>query len=236
VGAVPEMIDWRFILAKHILSRKWAFGYMWTWNTHISDSEDFNDPIILKNGTDMIDAGACFGTWAIRASPYYRRIFALEPFPENYKALVKNIEINRCGNITPLNVAVAGEEGEARLFSYGDHAWGEPSLLKEHMGHSSTSSIMTSLTTIDSLVDRYDIQPSIIKIDVEGAENEAILGAKRTITKYHPGLVIEVHTPDDPRRLVANYVWKESYRYLNGDVWSVKDDRQLHLYGTFNEN
>ncbi|MBI2935856.1 MAG: FkbM family methyltransferase [Chloroflexi bacterium] len=36
--------------------------------------------------------------------------------------------------------------------------------------------------------------PNIMKIDIEGAEYRALLGAQRTLKTYHPRLIIEVHS------------------------------------------
>lgn len=46
---------------------------------------------------------------------------------------------------------------------------------------------------IDSLVDGGLPVPDLIKIDVEGSELEVLVGARRTLEKRMPGLLVEVH-------------------------------------------
>jgi len=46
---------------------------------------------------------------------------------------------------------------------------------------------------IDNYVKEKQIKPTFIKIDVEGAEFEVLKGAKQTLKKFKPVLVIEIH-------------------------------------------
>lgn len=51
---------------------------------------------------------------------------------------------------------------------------------------------------VDSIDHRIGIKPTYIKMDVEGAEYQALLGAKNTISAYKPKLAISVyHEPED---------------------------------------
>ncbi len=51
-------------------------------------------------------------------------------------------------------------------------------------------------TSIDESVSGDKV--TFIKLDVEGAEYEALVGAKNTITKHHPRMAISIyHKPED---------------------------------------
>ena len=55
-----------------------------------------------------------------------------------------------------------------------------------------------TITTVDRMVNEHKIEPSIIKLDVEGAERETILGAMETIKHFRPVLILSVyHHPKD---------------------------------------
>jgi FkbM family methyltransferase len=231
---ILKRYDWRFLANRYIIGRKWAYGYKWTWNTILSDAEEFNEPIICQKGTDLIDCGACFGMWTIRAAKYYHRVFAIEPFPPNYHELTCNIKLNHTKNVCPIKIAIGAENGETTLFTYGDDNRGEPSAVKEHMGHYAKGAVATRIATIDSLVEKYGIEPSLIKLDVEGAEAQALQGARRTVAGYKPKLVVEVHAPitiqDVQNAIGEKYSWNIRWRYLNQSIYPY--EKQPHLLGT----
>ncbi len=61
------------------------------------------------------------------------------------------------------------------------------------------------VTTIDQIVSELGL-PSVefIKMDIEGAEKNALRGAKTTLAKYGPALAISSeHLPDDVERIPA---------------------------------
>jgi len=50
------------------------------------------------------------------------------------------------------------------------------------------------MTTIDTIVSQYNIKKvDIIKLDVEGSEEKALLGGIKTIVKYRPKLIISLY-------------------------------------------
>lgn len=51
--------------------------------------------------------------------------------------------------------------------------------------------------TLDSIIEDAGITSlRLVKLDVEGAESKALLGAEKTIRRFLPHLVIELHTPE----------------------------------------
>jgi hypothetical protein len=45
--------------------------------------------------------------------------------------------------------------------------------------------------TIDDLVERHELKPSLIKIDVEGGEYKVLRGAERTLRRFRPYIMAE---------------------------------------------
>jgi len=59
-----------------------------------------------------------------------------------------------------------------------------------------SSSLEVSVVSLDTII--LNSNPNFIKMDIEGAEKEALLGAKQTIKKYKPNLAICLyHKPED---------------------------------------
>jgi hypothetical protein len=48
-------------------------------------------------------------------------------------------------------------------------------------------------STLDAILQQLDANPGIIKLDIEGAEYAALLGASSYLSSYHPLLLIEIH-------------------------------------------
>lgn len=59
-----------------------------------------------------------------------------------------------------------------------------------------SSSLEVSVVSLDTVI--LNSSPNYIKMDIEGSEKEAIIGAKNTIQKYKPNLAICLyHKPED---------------------------------------
>jgi len=59
-----------------------------------------------------------------------------------------------------------------------------------------TSNIQVPVVSLDNVI--LNSSPNFIKMDIEGAEKEALIGAKKTIQKYKPNLAICLyHKPED---------------------------------------
>jgi hypothetical protein len=72
-------------------------------------------------------------------------------------------------------------------------------------------SVQVPLTTIDQLVNDLSLERvDFIKMDIEGSEQRAILGAKNTIARFKPRLAIAANHLD-PERIPAlvREIWPE---------------------------
>ena len=226
------MTDWRFLATKYFARRKYSYGFAWDWKTGLeaAGSEDFNEPAILNKGKDFIDGGAAYGFWSIRAAEYYDRVFAVEPDGKTFNLLQKNVKVNGIENIVCLKSALGAENGRIMFYENGD---AESSILASHMGKSATGPrVWVDMITIDKLVEDEKLLPSLIKLDVEGAELKALEGAVKTIDRFEPRLLVEVHHPVLPEQIersLPEYQWKTRWRYLNTDLYPF--EKQPHMEG-----
>lgn len=141
----------------------------------------------FKNAT-IIDCGAFIGDTAFIFNKYLHpaKILALEPDPFNYQKLKKNIILNELKNIIPLQKAVGVSGGETFI--------NLPGTAGAHLSASAKSEIKVKTDTIDSFVKKLRLTNiKLIKIDIEGLELTAIRGAKETIKKYKPALIVALY-------------------------------------------
>jgi FkbM family methyltransferase len=163
----------------------------------------------LHQGAVFYDVGANVGFFTligarlVRPNGYVR---AFEPHPDNAAVLEHNIEINGLRNVELIRAAVGAETGTAKLA-------GETPLTL----HLSAQGIDVPLVTLDELAE--NLPPTLIKIDVEGAELDVLEGAKDTLARDRPVVVCEVHdTAEQCAALLtaAGYVVTELERDAGG--------------------
>ncbi len=150
---------------------------------------DYYDMDILECGENdvIVDLGAYTGDSIldyIYTYGKYQRIYAYEITPCTYQTLLQNI--SEYQNIIPLQKGVGSQKG--KMFLDEDKQRGGNHLLDE-------GEIPVEVVTLDE-----DIKEpvTVIKMDIEGAEKDAILGAESHIRKEKPKLLISsYHIPED---------------------------------------
>lgn len=148
-------------------------------------------------GEVFLDCGAFNGdiscAFAKRVRSY-SKIIAFEPDRSNIKELQKR-DIPR---LEIVEKACFDYEGVLR-FNEQKKSGGSHIADKEDEG-----TVEVACTTIDNTLngDRCDF----IKMDIEGAEWEAIHGAKDTIQRYHPKLAISIYHSDDDMVRIPEYI------------------------------
>jgi FkbM family methyltransferase len=143
-----------------------------------------------------LDCGANIGNHSIFFSEFCKttHVYAIEPFTRAYEILQRNVR--KYKKITTINVAVSDYEHESEIFQHGQHNYGENSLYKRYFDQKPLETV--SITTIDNIVRKYKIENiTAIKLDIEGNEPQALLGAIRTIEKNKPLIYTEVNSEAD---------------------------------------
>lgn len=157
---------------------------------------------VLKEGMIFLDVGAHAGAYTLRAAKMVSkegRVIAVEPNKENFEILLRNIGLNELGNCIPLNVAAYSANEEVVLFDGPDFAQHS---IKEDFG---LGSYKVKARTLDSVLEEMGIKKlDLVKIDVEGAELEALEGLEKTLIQDNPTIIIEILKKD--QRKVIEYL------------------------------
>jgi FkbM family methyltransferase len=135
----------------------------------------------IKNCKVFVDVGANIGGYSIRAAKYCK-VYAIEPLPRNYKILKINEKLNNV-KINSFNIAAGNKNGKVKLY-YEPGAWGLPSLK-----HIQKEFIEVEMKPLDEIINEESID--LIKIDVEGAEDLVLEGA-RDCLKRTKMVIIEI--------------------------------------------
>lgn len=144
----------------------------------------------------FVDCGAYIGDTperVIRRNPAFSRIVAIEADPHNFDRLTKwigTLDAAIAAKISALNIAVGATRGAMRFQASGD----------EGARFASDGNVVVESVPIDDLPEAKD--PTFIKMDIEGAELDALAGARRSIQAHRPILSICVyHKQDDLWRI-----------------------------------
>ena len=179
----------------------------------------------LKPGMNAVDIGGNIGYYAMleaRLVGPAGKVIAIEPMPENSAQLSKNVEANGYQNIHIHKVAIGNKDGSALIYIAGKSNWHSM-----RPNSSSKGEIKVPVCTLDSLLVPYNL-PSVdlVRMDLEGYEVTAIEGMKRTLVKYGPRLLVELHP-----HLVGTAAIEKYLRCL-GNLgytieWMIEQDRDL---------
>ena len=179
---------------------------------------------IIKNNDSVcfIDGGSHFGEHVIKftnlCEKYKKKNFsvlAIEPFPKNITILKRNLK-----NISyKLIEETLGDNVSASKF-YIDNtnrASGQNSTIKHYYLNESFD---IKQTTIDTLVKKNNFKKiNFLKLDIEGSEYNALLGAKQTLSN---GLIEYI-------QLEYNQTWIEG----GGSIKKILDLANLYSYRLF---
>jgi FkbM family methyltransferase len=149
-----------------------------------------------------IGANIGFYSWVVRQHPAVQEVVMFEPDPTNFALLNKTIRKNAILNCRTMNVAVSDCCGEA-LFRL-DRASGAAGSLAAipHLENSQSlqyaynvnETITSRTVAIDALIADGWPAPSLIKIDVEGAEHLVLAGARSYLRGASPAMIIETRS------------------------------------------
>lgn len=190
----------------HILNFRYSYDldYMRGFENK-EDRQYFEDFLGLERANEVfVDIGAYDGYTSeefIKRSPSYRKVFLFEPEAGNMRKAEERLK--SYANIHYFQTGLSDRK-EILRFDIS----GSSSKISEN------GSVQIPVDRLDDLVDE---EVTFIKMDIEGAEREAIEGAKSLIRRYHPKLAISVyHRKDD--------FWK-----IPEQILEIRDDYRIYL-------
>lgn len=144
---------------------------------------------------NYIDGGAYIGDTSIFFSRETTgKIFSWEPIKKNICSIEETIRLNRLNNIEIVNKATGAKSG---ISIASQNSASNLSTLVPYSSRSYTQESV-EIQTIDDYVKERNMHIDVIKLHVEGAEYDSIIGAVKTIERYRPILIIHIHhTPRD---------------------------------------
>ncbi|MFO1393255.1 MAG: FkbM family methyltransferase [Steroidobacteraceae bacterium] len=148
---------------------------------------------ISKNHA-ALDVGACGGEYSIIMASMFGKVLAVEPTSDMAdllrRSLPRNCEVVECAlGDSPREVllrvpTIEGSRLHA-LATVADHSF-------EFSSIGAVDGALVKQLTIDELVSERGVNPSFIKIDVEGYEGNVLKGALEVLRTFRPILMVEI--------------------------------------------
>lgn len=159
---------------------------------HIFVRKCYTIPVECEN---IIDAGANVGIFAIYAASRCpkARVFSLEPFPSTFRALTKNVELNRLQNrVFPLAVGLSEKSGTLAMADEEDSTNRK---IIDSAPASSEPVEWVPVVTLTEFMTQHSIATiDFLKIDIEGSEWPVVLQSPLELWKNVRYLQLEYHS------------------------------------------
>ena len=191
--------------------------------------------VIQKEWT-VIDAGANIGCHTIPFARLCKKVYAFEPQREVYNNLCYNIFLNGLDNIIiPIRKGLGDKVEKKQLwsihhedFNNGTWNWGGRGIEQENCSHDFNPDEYREHDQIDVVpLDSYNFDRcDLIKMDIQGYELFALKGAKNTIEKFKPIILLEngIH---DNSELEQNIEVKKYLISLGYEFYRMNFDTKL---------
>ncbi len=167
------------------------------WPFYAQFFQDAYGCLQINDGDTVLDAGASVGFFSIYAASRCRKVIAVEPGLESFRALTLNRAMNRASNIMTVNRALWSAPGYVKMAGHGVVF----RIISPDV--EADKSQYVPCTTIDGLLEDLDCSVDAVKMDVEGAERDCADGAYLRSVRE---IAIETHgTRDYIRALLRRH-------------------------------
>lgn len=125
------------------------------------------------------------------------KIIAIEPSERDFLRLVDNVNLNKLNNVSVHRVAISDAIGKVKIFIAPEERSALNTLGTEfsNKGIEKINVETVDATTLDAFVEKVAIEKiDVIKMDIEGSELKALKGAKNSIEKYRPTLIVGINS------------------------------------------
>ena len=187
------------------------------------------DIIRLQNGEVFIDGGAYVGDTierlikeAKKQKVKIQHIVAFEPGNDNYTILRKKFS----GGGIPVAMIKKGLSDSEKCLHFLER--GSSSGFVSTHNKSDSESVPVPVIDIDSVKECRDA--TFIKMDIEGAEMDALYGARKTILHNHPKLAVCIYHSDADMIRIAAYIHELVPEYRLYVRHHTRRDHETVLY------
>ena len=175
------------------------YSFFIPYATFFSGEYDFLKP--RKNDV-VIDAGANIGDFTAKMAGKVSKVIAIEPSKDSLSYLRFNTR--NMHNITIIQKVIGNKRGVIGFTGHGVSA-----------GVDENADDQVNIETLDNICEDLRLTPTLLKMDIEGYEGEALKGTEKSIDTVRR-IVIEIHN-DHNKKECEDILIRHGYkiRYQN---------------------
>ena len=196
--------------------------FWYEWNFHEPNVQHALIDL-CKPADTVFDVGANAGALSLLMSRLVGIKGVVYSFEASRRIVDKtayNLAVNGCGNIQLMHNAVYKNSGEViEVFEGRDlndsiimHEWDK--------GH---SGMKVSTIALDDFVEKWKAVPTVVKMDIEGAEFDAVLGFQKTIETHKPHLILEQNCDDTK---CFEFLMNKGYKAIDLSIYELVDSNE----------
>jgi FkbM family methyltransferase len=165
----------------------------------------------------IVDLGANEGLYVLKMkenSPN-AKIIAVEPNPEAFRILKKNVETNNLSDVILVNSAVSSKNGKVNFeIIKGSTEVGALKLYEKFENRGEIRKISVTSITLEKLFNMFNLNKiDLLKMDVEGTELEILKSAESILPKIKK-VVVEYHGAQKTKKGVIKLMLKRNFKML----------------------
>lgn len=195
-----KLIPLKHVTVRHPLGFSWFLDSRESLSTYLSSCEKFTTKVIsdlARNLDFVVCVGANRGWYPLLVSELrpHIEIHAYEPNSATYGMLKKNVELNH-SSATLHKIGVGVNERFSDIFGYPDANDGMATLYPTNWFASKYEKLeQIEIKTIDTEVSNWKVPAglSLLQMDIEGGEYEALLGGRKFLDDHSPVVICEIN-------------------------------------------
>lgn len=212
----------RFSMPVHrAMPRTWNAARVWRWSGNRYFRRFYELLLKARQPGVLWDVGANDGTHTYPFAAHGFECLCFEPQPTCAEYILEVAKLNGFEHIAVIPCAVTERDDVEYQFYVSESTW-YSSLSKRNVERFEPAhETVVKSVTLDSVAQKRGLRPTMIKIDVEGAEWSVIQGARTVIGEARPEIILEIYrsAPERPA------VW-ELLRTLDYDFVTIGIDEK----------
>jgi len=154
----------------------------------------------LRQGDSVLDIGANIGAHTLHLAACVGdtgHVVAFEPTAYAYRKLLCNLSLNPhlAARVYTEQIMLTDRDetiAPSNLYASWPLITNLPSVHPKHLGLAKSTTGARALTLDHYLDSHPEVKPDFIKLDVDGNECSMLRGARQTLQRYHPMLLMEI--------------------------------------------